>query len=294
MYDRMGLLNYLSKKYPKYAEFWYIADIVLRANETDGMVYLTPEEAEEIELCDMVPILGPEIVEINVTPEMLTWQVQTMENEPEIWSITAFLRKVIDANLMWSKIELAISDLDRKNLTLAWCKVIEELEAGIIKTAATILANKTKIVGLRAKHMTMENVKSIHAPEKYLELLNDKNVLRHIIVVKNKRGFTANDPIEAQKFLKQLGFNIIVQKASVQQIESMIKEAGTIVSMLVRHPIIGYVAFGTTKIADIMGIGVEASIAEKLDGDDDGDFVELVPLAYFIDPIDEFVKVRGE
>jgi len=237
-----------------------------------------------------VPILGPEIIEMNSEDKPLFWRITTVMGTEE-WSITAFLKRVMWTNLAWAYYEISKLPEMKKSALRTYTQSLEMLEAAIIKTAAQIASTERKIVGLRAKHMTMENVEDIHVPKLYTELLKIHSVLRQIVVVKNGQGFTAGNPEACKQILNKIDIDVPVKRVNINTIRKLLEEEGTFVSLLVRHPIIGYMVAGTTEISDIAGIGVREDIAEKLDGDDDGDFVEVTPLAYIVGNQRHFIRI---
>jgi len=299
--DKFYRLNHLKNKYPQYSQYWNACEIVLLNTDSEaGIATLNESQANEVSKVSTLPIVGTQNpVELSVTPDMLVWKLDDMGYNLEIeledvYSVTALFVEVMKANLAQAFIELTPFDVERKRGLEVYSKILNELAATIVQFAAKVYASEREILGLRAKHMTMrEDVNDILVPPEYASLFDKYPVLKTIVVVDGNKGFTAGNVDAAKSVLERMGIKVDrVIKVSIDRIKKELSGSGTFVNVIIRHPIIGYIAYGTSRIRqEIHGIGVNAKIANLLDGDDDGDFVEVTPIAFLKDKDAHFVGV---
>ena len=152
----------------------------------------------------------------------------------------------------------------------------------LLKNAAGLLDNKD-MLAIRARHITLrKRERNFYAPrEQFEEILHKPAIIKHAIVIDGDVAYTYLER-GAKKLLDKLGIEVNeIRKVGFRKMQNLLEtvnsQTDTVIGHLFRHPIIGYVGVGTIKPANIHGIGVPADIAEKLDGDDDGDLIDLIP-----------------
>ncbi len=288
-------LEWLRDNVPNHAEFYELAIQIVNSPVLRGIPVFTKELKDRLDKLTVVPIwMGDHIFEVPVKPYLLYWVVEDQELEElyeeleldfeidEYYAATAFLNLVIDLNFSATYLFSATTPKSFKTILKIVDERIRELQASLIKEAADIIATRYDILAIRGRHITLDpKFRNFLVPRgKLSEILSKPQLVKHVIVVEGNIAYAYN-PDKAIELLHKIGLTNVTKviKTSFSKIADKLQvtEQDTVISHLFRHPIIGYVGIGTVQEADIYGIGVPADISQKLDGDDDGDIIDLIP-----------------
>jgi hypothetical protein len=297
-------IKWLRDNVPEHYHFYDTVLHVLASPILDGIPVFGEEVKEMLEQINKTPVwLGDKVFEIDVKPRSLYWELQDNFDEmlsdlmkgndmPEFeseftaekyYAATALLTTIIDTNVSATYVFSSVESKQFAKTLKILTRNLERIQASLIKVAATEIANKKDIVGIRGRHITLDrSFRNFLAPVDILqEVLKKPQIVRSIVVVNGDTAYTCNLK-GVRELLQKFGINGIkrVVRLHFKDMKKLIEfdpNNDTIIGHVFRHPIIGYIGVGTVQPANINGIGVPADVAEKLDGDDDGDIIDLVP-----------------
>jgi len=282
-------------------EFFRMMAEVSACNKVNGIRVLTDTLAEELRSLESVKIWAPDsVIELPVIGKALTWNV-TLENlitmdetlfeydtsEITVPAATELLASLIKVNCQSVKLAGSFVETYAQKIMENLENFIGQLAASYLKLSARIEQDSKVFWSVRARHVTVSdsvmhvNLRAferlIRNPAKvsslmvvwndvaYVSMENQKNTaetLKYFDVPASKIVPVSNEELSAiaARFMRTYG----------------VKDA--VLGMVARHPITGYVAVGEIVPDECVGIGVPAQVAQLLDGDDDGDTADLVPL----------------
>ena len=304
--EKAEALSWLASAVPEFELTYRIFAEIVNGDQINGIPVFAQSIADQLSRVTELPLwFNNEIVRIPVNPRSLFWEVDTelddiLESELEIeiapyYAATSLLNSVIDLNISSTFVCSSLDERSFKKTLAIYEEKLDQLQAGILKMAASEISEAYMISSVRARHVTInKNHRNIYAPAQQLgDLLVSDSSIRHMIVIDGDYAYCLHaDGVE--KILSKLGLSVpnIVECGRgrlLYMLENIDFNKDTLISHVFRHPIIGYVAIGTTKPAEIYGIGVPADVSAKLDGDDDGDIIDLVPSIVVKNKVMEFV-----
>ena len=286
-------IRWLRDNVPQYRHVYDLFLKIVNAPLLNGIAVFQKDVVDELEKLNVIPIwFGERIYEFKVKPRQLYWKVESdadefLEEELDLdledyFAATSILTHLIDLNVSATYVFSSISEKQFLASLEIFTEKLQYLQAGLLKEAAKLMDNK-QMLAIRGRHITLDrNERSFYVPKnEFNEIMVKPEIIKHTIVVYDDIAY-AYIPKSAKKMLEKMNIHVKkVKKARFNTMKMILEhvdaEQDTVIGHLFRHPIIGYIGVGTIKPADIHGIGVPADIAEKLDGDDDGDIIDLIP-----------------
>lgn len=179
--------------------------------------------------------------------------------------------------------------------------VIERAEYMIISAMKQCVSDIDYAPSIRSIHITLkEGYGKFMVPRHKLAKLIKKPAENMAVAYNNGDEYIVFvvDPDGIEDIMNKAGIEKYkVQIVGLESLQEMLKHVKlddvTIAGSVVRHPIIGAINFGEFEPANIDGIGVPADVAKKIDGDDDGDIPDAVPLLVILEKkkIDMYVSI---
>jgi hypothetical protein len=213
-----------------------------------------------------------------------------------IYAASSVMTQAISLNVSSTYLFSSIDEKQYETTLRIYLHKLKKLQASILKQAAEIATTNIMMNSIRGRHITLqESFRNILVPRHLLkDLLKKDNIIKHMIVVDDTIAYVyIHNKENVVEILEKLGVEItrIVPLAfhAMKQVVDYDENTDTLIGHVVRHPIIGYVAVGSMKTANINGVGVPADISEKLDGDDDGDNIDTFPSVLLKNVKKEFV-----
>jgi len=304
--DKVSALNWLASTTPAFENHYRVFAEIAAGDQINGIPVFSQSVADELSKFKELPLwFDGELTLIPVDPQSLFWEVDTelddmLESELDItldpyYAATSLLNSVIELNVSATFVCSSLDERSFQKSLQIYMEKLDYLQAGILKMAASNISESYVIRSLRARHMTInKNYRNFYVPAQVFgELLVSISSVKHMIVIDGDYAYCLKSDGVA-KILSRLGLNVehIVECGKGKMywlLEHIDFNKDTVISHVFRHPIIGYVAVGSTKPAEIDGIGVPADISQKLDGDDDGDIIDLVPSIVIKNKTLEFV-----
>lgn len=305
--SKRDALLWLAEELPELHDVYVLFSNIIDGDQINGIPVFQQSIADELDKIHELPLwFNGEVTMIPVDSRSLYWEIETELDEAyeselgvemeSYYAATALLNSVINLNISATFVCSAIDEVSFSKSLQVYLDKLNHLEAGILKMAASEITESYVIKALRARHMTISRkARNFYVPAKEFDtLLTSRVTLNHLIVVDGNYAY-CHKAKGAAELLGKMGINVEhIVECGLGKLSWLVNHVDlnkdTIVSTVFRHPIIGYVAFGSTKPAEINGIGVPADISEKLDGDDDGDIIDLVPLVVLRNQQVEFVS----
>jgi len=274
---------------------------VSACQKVNGIRVLTDLLAEELRSQKSIKIWTPvEVIEIPVIGRALTWNV-TLENlitndesmfefdnsEVTVPAATELLAALIKVNSQSVRLAGSFVTSYIEKIQDSLKAFLEELAASYLKLAARIEQDSKVFWSVRARHVTVSDSVLHVNYHAFNRLVRNPAKVSSLMVVWNQTAYVSqNNTKNAEETLAY--FDVPVSKVVPVSNEELASLAArflrtynskdAILGILARHPITGYLAVGEIVPDDCVGIGVPAKVAELIDGDDDGDTADLVPL----------------
>lgn len=264
-------------------EFFQIAATVVQSQQVNGIPIIEQEIVERLQEIEEIPVVvADRIFRFKVDPKMLYWEIDETDLSVEdisdffgCYAATALLVKFIDVNYWLQRAGFTANPLQIVT------NILDELKATMLQHMAKMVLASRDIKSLRGRHITLDkSFRNFMVPRDLArQYLAIKKVWKHMIVVIDDTAYFHNGR-NVKKLLTRLGIKAKrYKKVELDELRTMVQsfneETDTLIGHVFRHPIIGYIGVGTFVLSDrINGIGVPADVAEKLDGDDDGDIID--------------------